>query len=88
MAVKTSSRVVTTATKSRVSRKEPAKSQSIAAKSKSEVSKSVKLSADEIEQRIRERAYYLYLNRGQADGQEQNDWAVAEQQIRRELNIR
>jgi hypothetical protein len=86
-AVKTS-RLATSA-KPRAAKKEPVRIQTTVLKSKREAPKAVsKISAEELERRIRDRAYFLYLNRGQTDGQECNDWAAAEQQIKRELNIR
>ena len=34
-----------------------------------------------VEDRIRQRAYELYEQRGRGDGQELNDWAQAEQEV-------
>jgi hypothetical protein len=35
-------------------------------------------------EQIAERAYYLYLDRGRADGSALQDWLTAEQEIRRQ----
>ena len=37
-----------------------------------------------LQEKIRQRAYELYEKRGRRDGRHQEDWAQAEQQIRRE----
>ena len=36
-----------------------------------------------LEQRIRRRAYELYIQRGNQSGSEQDDWLQAEEEIRR-----
>jgi hypothetical protein len=47
------------------------------------------VSQQEIEQRIRDRAYFNYLNRGAGDnGCAKQDWYEAEKQVRKELGIR
>lgn len=43
------------------------------------------LSQQELEQRIRDRAYFIYLNRGCSNGCAQQDWLEAEKQIKKEL---
>ena len=44
------------------------------------------ISQQEIEQRIRDRAYFIYLNRGCANNScAQQDWLEAEKQIKKEL---
>ncbi len=42
---------------------------------------------EELEQRIRERAYHIYLNRGCSGGCEREDWLEAERQVKKELRI-
>ena len=37
----------------------------------------------DLESRIRERAYHLYLNRGGAPGEDLNDWLQAERELSR-----
>jgi hypothetical protein len=37
--------------------------------------------AQDLEKRIRQRAYELYLERGQAGGREEEDWLRAEREI-------
>lgn len=39
---------------------------------------------DSMQQRIRQRAYELYEERGRGDGRHKEDWAQAEEQIRGE----
>ncbi len=47
------------------------------------------VSQQELEQRIRDRAYFNYLNRGACEsGCAQQDWYDAEKQVRKELGIR
>ena len=46
----------------------------------------VRLSEDEIQQRIRDRAYQIYESRSCTHGSDAQDWYEAEQQIRRETN--
>lgn len=46
-----------------------------------------KITAAELEQKIRERAYFLYINRGANQAGEHEDWAEAERQIKRELGL-
>ena len=42
----------------------------------------------DLEQRIRERAYHLYLKRGTSQGRTAaDDWCEAEKQIKRELRL-
>ena len=48
----------------------------------------IRLSTDEIQQRVRERAYQLFESRGCAHGFHDQDWIEAELQIRRENGIR
>jgi hypothetical protein len=49
---------------------------------------SAKGSAEEIEVRIRLRAYELYLTRGGAPGSDVDDWLQAEREIRAEVSRR
>lgn len=41
----------------------------------------------EVEKRIRERAFLLFERRGQAHGNDRQDWIEAEKQIKKELGI-
>lgn len=87
MATKTSRS--TTETKSRVTRKEPARPASVSLKIKDEAPKTaVRISAEEVQQRIRDRAYFLYVQRGLEHGHHEEDWTLAERQIKRDLNLR
>jgi hypothetical protein len=61
--------------------------------SKSKQNKSIEVATNEratviSEQQIAQRAYTLYLARGAEDGHDLDDWLQAEQQLRRELNLR
>lgn len=46
------------------------------------------VSQHELEQRIRDRAYYIYLKRGASGASAEQDWLEAEKQIKRELGAR
>lgn len=46
------------------------------------------LSAQDVEQTIRQRAYHLYLERGQVAGSAEDDWLKAEQEILGNLQSR
>jgi hypothetical protein len=40
-----------------------------------------------IQERVRQRAYELYEQRGRGDGRQEEDWAHAEEQIREERSF-
>lgn len=45
-------------------------------------------SADDLFNKIQQRAYYIYEKRGYSSGNDVADWLEAERQIKSELNIR
>lgn len=51
---------------------------------KQSVKKTKRLTEEEIQNQIRERAYYLYEARKGGSGSSESDWAEAERQIRAE----
>ncbi len=45
------------------------------------------ISHDALEQSIRDRAYFIYLNRGCTHGCAKQDWLDAEKQVKKELRL-
>lgn len=46
-----------------------------------------RISPQDLEHRIRERAYFNYLNRGCTSGCQHQDWLEAERQVKKELGL-
>ena len=87
MAIKSKKTATTAASKTPASKAAPAK----AAASKASAGSQPKLvvSQQELEQRIRDRAYFNFLNRGTSQsGCADQDWYEAEKQVKKELGIR
>lgn len=79
------------AAKAKKTTAQPVRKAETASKAKPQSSTQPKLvvSAQELEQRIRDRAYFIYLNRGAcSSGCAKQDWLEAEKQIKRELGVR
>ncbi len=78
-------------TASNVSDRKSAAAPKAAAPAKAQASSQPKLvvSQQELEQRIRDRAYYIYLKRGcSQDASAEQDWLDAEKQVKKELGLR
>lgn len=56
-----------------------------AAPARENASKRNNASEQQIQSRIRERAYQLFVKRGRAHGFDRQDWLEAERQVRKEL---
>lgn len=46
-----------------------------------------KTKTDNLQALIAERAYYIYVQRGYSNGNDQQDWLEAEKQIKQELGL-
>ena len=51
-------------------------------------SRKVSVTLEELQEKIRERAYELFLKRGCELGHDLEDWLTAEAQVKKELGIR
>ena len=75
-------------TTARATNPAPAASIVTAQRSSTVSSKSAAISRQDLEQRIRDRAYFIYLNRGAcSSGCAKQDWIEAERQIKKELSL-
>lgn len=89
MAIKSKKTIGSTVSKSAVSKAAPAvAAKTPAAKAPASSQPKLVVSHQELEQRIRDRAYFNFINRGGcSSGCASQDWIEAEKQVKQELRI-
>jgi hypothetical protein len=89
MAIKSKKTISSVASKSAASKTAPAAaSKAPVAKAPASGQPKLVVSHQELEQRIRDRAYFNYINRGACQsGCAKQDWIEAEKQVKKELRI-